>query len=45
VIEAVRDQRSLLTNPPRTARELLDTLAANALTVTADRLSEFEHVI
>jgi hypothetical protein len=45
VIEAVRDQRALLTNPPRTARELLDTLAANGLTVTADRLSEFEHLI
>ena len=34
-----------LTDPPRSARELLDTLAANGLTVTADRLSEFEHLI
>jgi hypothetical protein len=45
VIDAVRAQRALLRNPPRTARELLDTLAALGLTVTADRLAEFETLI
>ncbi len=45
VIDAVKAQRALLSNPPMTARQLLDTLAAVGLTVTADRLAEFEALI
>lgn len=45
VIEAVRAQRVLLTNPPVAANELLDTLAALGLTVTAERLAEYRDLI
>ena len=41
VLSAVQAQRANLRNPPRTAEELLDTLAANGLVVSVDRLREF----
>jgi len=45
VIEAVKAQRAMLTNPPISGQQLLDTLAAQGLTVTVDRLTEFRDLI
>lgn len=45
VIQAAKVQRQSLKNPPRTANEFLDTLAAQGLPVTADRLREFQELI
>lgn len=45
VIQAARDQRLSLKKPPRTTDEFLDTLAAQGLPVSADRLREFEELI
>jgi predicted nucleic acid-binding protein len=45
VIQTARDQRLSLKNPPRTTSEFLDTLAAQGLPVSADRLREFEELI
>jgi len=41
VVKAARDQRHSLKNPPRTADEFLETLAAQGLPVSANRLREF----
>lgn len=45
VIQAARDQRRSLRKPVRTAEEFLDTLAAQGLPVSADRLREFQELI
>lgn len=45
VVQAVRAQRLALRNPPYTAGQLLDTLAAQGLPVSADRLREFQELI
>ena len=45
VIHAARLQRQSLKNPPRTVGEFLDTLAAQGLPVTADRLRAFQDLI
>lgn len=45
VITAARAQRQSLKNPPCTAEELLDTLAAQGLPASADRLREFQDLI
>lgn len=41
VLSAVRAQRASLRKPPRSVAELLDTLEAQGLVITADRLREF----
>lgn len=45
VVQAARAQRQSLKNPPYSARELLDTLAAQGLPASADRLREFQELI
>ncbi|MDT8321827.1 MAG: PIN domain-containing protein [Xanthomonadales bacterium] len=45
VIQAARDQRQSLKKPARTVDEFLDTLAAQGLPVSADRLREFQELI
>jgi len=45
VIQAARDQRQSLKKPARTVDEFLDTLAAQGLPVSADRLREFQKLI
>lgn len=45
VVHVAREHRASLKNPPRTVDEYLDTLAAQGLVVTADRLREFGSVI
>lgn len=45
VIQAARDQRQSLKNPARSAEQFLDTLAAQGLPVSADRLREFQELI
>jgi len=45
VIQAARSQRQSLKNPPMTVAEFLDTLAAQGLPVTADRLRAFQDLI
>jgi len=45
VIQAARDQRRSLRRPVKTAEEFLDTLAAQGLPVSADRLREFQELI
>ena len=45
VVQAAKAQRATLKNPPKSASELLDTLAAQGLPATADRLREFEPLI
>ncbi|MBS62579.1 PIN domain-containing protein [Salinisphaera sp.] len=45
VVSTVKNQRSLLSRPSITADQLLETLAANGLVVTAERLAEFKDVI
>lgn len=41
ILAAARNHRASLRNPPRTVEDYLDTLAANGLVVTADRLRPF----
>lgn len=45
VLNAVKQQRSRLRNPPKTAAELLETFSAQGLVVTADLLKEFAELI
>ena len=45
VIQAARDQRQSLKNPARSTQQFLDTLAAQGLPVSADRLREFQELI
>lgn len=45
VVQAAKAQRATLKNPPQSASELLDTLAAQGLPAAADRLREFERLI
>lgn len=45
VIQAARDQRQSLKKPARSAEEFLDTLAAQGLPASADRLREFQNLI
>lgn len=45
VINKVRQHRASLNKPPKTAAEYLDTLTAQGLLLTADRLREFEELI
>lgn len=45
VIDAVKQQRASLKNPPRSAEDLLETLSAQGLVVTADRLKEYRTLI
>lgn len=45
VVQVAKAQRATLNNPPKSAGELLDTLAAQGLPATADRLREFEQLI
>jgi hypothetical protein len=44
-ILAAKQHRAALQNPPKTAEEYLDTLSAQGLVVTADRLREFTALI
>ena len=41
----VREQRAALTNPPKTAEELLDTLGRQGLTETVGYLRRFSHLL
>lgn len=45
VIGAAKQHRAALGKPPKTAEEYLETLAAQGLVVTADRLREFADLI
>lgn len=45
VVQAAKAQRNTLRNPPKSASEFLDTLAAQGLPATADRLREFQELI
>ena len=45
VIEAVRSMRSTLKNPPKSADDLIETLSAQRLVITADRLKEYRTLI
>ncbi|AOU99326.1 PIN domain-containing protein [Acidihalobacter yilgarnensis] len=45
VIEAVKQQRASLKNPPKSVDDHLDTLSAQGLVVTADRLKEYRSLI
>lgn len=45
VIHVAKQHRTALKNPPKSPRQYLDTLAAQGLVVTADRLREFENLI
>lgn len=45
VITAAKRHRAALTNPPKTPEKYLETLAAQGLVVTADRLREFMDLI
>ena len=45
VINTVRQHRASLKRPPKTAAEYLDTLAAQGLLLTTDRLKEFQELI
>lgn len=45
VIATAKRHRAALTNPPKTAKEYLETLAAQGLVVTADLLGEFVELI
>ena len=45
VIHAARDQRQSLKKPALTAEEFLDTLAAQGLPGSADRLREYQELI
>lgn len=45
VVTAVKTQRSLLTRPVITADQLLETLTAQGLVVTAERLADFKDLI
>lgn len=45
VIGAAKQHRESLKNPPKSADEYLDTLAAQGLVVTAKRLAEFRHLL
>lgn len=45
IIAAAQAHRRSLRNPPKTAEEYLDTLAAQGLVVTVERLREFARVL
>jgi hypothetical protein len=45
VVQAAKAQRNSLRNPVKDASEFLDTLAAQGLPATADRLRDFEELI
>jgi len=45
VINAAKSHRASLRNPPKEAEEYLDTLAAQGLVVTVDRLREYRGLI
>jgi cytosine/adenosine deaminase-related metal-dependent hydrolase len=45
VITAAKRHRAALTNPPKTSEKYLESLAAQGLVVTADRLREFIDLI
>jgi len=45
VVQTARAQRQSLKKPPYSAEELLDTLAAQGLPASADRLREFQELI
>lgn len=45
VIHVAKQHRAALVKPPKSPRQYLDTLAAQGLVVTADRLREFENLI
>ena len=45
VISAVKRHRAALKNPPKSAPDYLETLAAQGLVVTAERLREFSDLI
>jgi predicted nucleic acid-binding protein len=45
VLDAIKNIRSRMVNPPRTAAEYLERLAVTGLTAFSQRLNEFEHLI
>lgn len=45
LVAAARDHRASLVNPPKDVDEYLDTLSAQGLVATADRLRDFAEVI
>ena len=45
VIAAAKRHRDALKNPPKSAQDYLETLAAQGLVVSADRLREFIELI
>jgi len=45
VIEAARNARTALKNPPKTATAYIETLATQGLVISAERLSDFEALI
>jgi len=45
LVAAARDHRASLVNPPKDVDEYLDTLSAQGLVATADRLRHFAEVI
>lgn len=45
VIQVAKEHRAALNNPCKTAEEYIETLAAQGLVITADRLKEFIHLI
>lgn len=45
VLDAIKNIRSRMINPPCTAIEYLERLAVNGLTAFSQRLNEFEHLI
>lgn len=45
VVEAAKNARAALKNPPKTAAEYIETLANQGLVISADRLVEFQQLI
>lgn len=45
VVQIAKQHRASLKNPPKTVDEYLDTLSAQGLVITADRLREFQELI
>lgn len=45
VVQSAKAQRHVLRNPPKSADEFLDTLAAQGLPITADHLRQFQNLI
>ncbi len=45
IVSAVRQHRASLKRPPKSVQEYLETLAANGLVVTVDRLSDYEELL